>query len=272
MNTEKERNLSISLVKANKFISERGFSNVNHIVYSATLGSCNYGLDNPDSSDFDSLALVLPSKRDVLMGAYTKRAQVLEEDYDIVVADFRDLGKLFDKASFSNIQALWALVSIDYSDNLSTWLNQEGSRVLFGNLKPLLNSTLGEWNRCLGMAQRAGAPVPRKTVANTIYRLSMLQYFFTCAKANVFPNMESTRYFSLSLGKYKLSRRTESLNLYRLKYGESIEDYQLSLELLDEMIEFNKREHDLYSIPLGYEKARGELDDLIYDTVLKILK
>lgn len=120
----------------------------NVVILATSRGSMNYGLYRKGFSDYDSIALALPSWDNILKGQVISNTHILdkENDTDIYAMDLRNLTKLFYQPNFPKLQLIWALHRYSYlGSELENWIEQESLSVLQKNIKKLALASLGRY-------------------------------------------------------------------------------------------------------------------------------
>lgn len=120
----------------------------NEVILATSRGSMNYGLYRKTFSDYDSIALVLPSWDKLIMGVTVPNQQILDKDNDIDIyaMDIRNIDKLFYQPNFPKLQLVWALHRYSYLGvDLEKWIEDDSISILQKNIKKLALASLGRY-------------------------------------------------------------------------------------------------------------------------------
>lgn len=120
----------------------------NVVMLATSRGSMNYGLYRKGFSDYDSIALVLPSWSKLIMGATVPNQQITDKDNDIDIyaMDIRNIDKIFYQPNFPKLQLIWALHRYSYLGmELEKWIEEDSLSVLQKNIKKLALLSLGRY-------------------------------------------------------------------------------------------------------------------------------
>lgn len=164
-----------------------------NVILSTSRGSMNYGLYNRGFSDYDTIALVLPSWSSLIMGKVLDNKQILDKDNDIDIyaMDVRNLSKLFVKPNFAKLQLIWALHRYSYlGAELEKWIESDSLSVIQKNLKPLVMSSLGRYRA------ESKRPMTDKELSLHLYNFRLIELLI--AKKDL--NFTEFKQFALTLG------------------------------------------------------------------------
>lgn len=257
------------------YINQKGYEHFEKVCLASVLGSTNYGLEDKDSGDFDTMMYALPSLQDVLLGNKVKRRQVLDGQHDVVVRDLREIVEVFDKLNFSSLQSLFT----EYKEatfstqEIIDWIEEHGMELVNLNLIRLVKSTIGEYQRHKGMSERSHQPLSDKAVARTVHAIKLIEFFIKEFKEDKILTMKDVSQFSIALGTKPFEFSSGTYTLWGLKFhSEGRSDFEalLSEEALDALIQKVSLEFPFEQD--RYTTKRKELEDILAKVVLQELQ
>ena len=140
-------------------------------------GSQNYGLDF-ETSDVDSVCLVMPSKYDITSGhePMSKELVIEETNERIVVWEIRKFINFLEKGGFNQLEILYTNYYILNSTYRPFWqyINNHRADFTYLNERRTANSFLGMINRC--------ANEIKKDNTNTAKEYMRISFFMQCLK------------------------------------------------------------------------------------------
>lgn len=163
------------------------------VILATSRGSMNYGLYRKGFSDYDSIALVLPSWGNILKGHVVSNTHILdkENDTDIYAMDLRNLTKLFYQPNFPKLQLIWALHRYSFLGiELENWIERNSLSVLQKNIKKLALASLGRYRH------ESKKELTDKELSLHLYNFRLIELLIT--KKDL--TFKEFKQFALSLG------------------------------------------------------------------------